>query len=236
VARHVLIVGGTKGAGRATVQRFSADGWFVSVIGRSASADSGSAAKDVAYYGWDIAERARAEVVLPKVVAHRGNPSCIVFFQRFRGEGDSLLGEIDVGVGGTARIIDFLVEKSDLRNCAIVVVGSVNADFIGERVSLGYHIAKAALRQLVRYYAVRLGPRGIRVNGVSPGTFLKNESREYFESQPRLIDLYRRITPLRRMGDETEVAHVVAFLGTDPSSFVTGQEITVDGGLTSGSA
>jgi len=232
MGRHILIVGGTKGAGRATAQRFARDGWSVSVIGRSPAAPVGSLPEGAAYYSWDVTERSRAEAVLPEIVARAGNPSCIAFFQRFRGEGDALVGEIDVAVGATCRIVDFLVDRFDLQNCAIVVIGSVNADFIGQRVSLGYHIAKAALRQLVRYYAVRLGPRGVRVNGVAPGTFLKNESREYFESQPQLVDLYRRITPLRRMGDESDIADVVAFFGTDASSFVTGQEITVDGGLT----
>jgi len=84
---------------------------------------------------------------------------------------------------------------------------------------------------MVRYWAITLGARGIRVNSVSPGTVLKEESEEFFLNNTSLRELYQRITPLRRFGHAKEVAHVIGFLCSAETSFVTGQDIVVDGGI-----
>lgn len=84
---------------------------------------------------------------------------------------------------------------------------------------------------MVRYYAVTLGPRRIRVNSVSPGTVLKDESKDFYLKNEQLYNLYKGIIPLGRMGTAEEVANVVAFLCSSKASFITGQNIVVDGGL-----
>jgi NAD(P)-dependent dehydrogenase (short-subunit alcohol dehydrogenase family) len=84
---------------------------------------------------------------------------------------------------------------------------------------------------MVRYWAITLGGRGIRVNSVSPGTVLKEESKKFFLSDPKLSDLYRRITPLGRFGYAREVAQVIGSFCGEQTSFVTGQDIVVDGGV-----
>jgi NAD(P)-dependent dehydrogenase (short-subunit alcohol dehydrogenase family) len=78
---------------------------------------------------------------------------------------------------------------------------------------------------------VTLGTKGIRVNSISPGTVLKEESRRAYLQNEKLMNLYRRLTPLERMGTAEDVAHVVEFLCSPKSSFLTGQDIVVDGGL-----
>jgi NAD(P)-dependent dehydrogenase (short-subunit alcohol dehydrogenase family) len=84
---------------------------------------------------------------------------------------------------------------------------------------------------LVRYYAVALGPRGIRVNGVSPGTVVKRENQEFYARSEALVGVFKRTIPLGRMGTAVDVANVIAFLCGPQASFVTGQQIVVDGGV-----
>ena len=192
--RHALVVGGTKGAGRATVRLLSSNGHLVSVISRTQSPDEGRESSTVKYWRADISKPPALSTALNEIVAARGQPSCVAFFQRFRGDGDVLHGELEVSIKGTTQLIDLLVEAHDLKDCSIVIVGSVNSELISRQLPVGYHIAKAAMKQLVRYYAVSLGKRGVRVNGVTPGTFLKEESESYFREHPELC---RSMTALR---------------------------------------
>ena len=84
---------------------------------------------------------------------------------------------------------------------------------------------------MARYYAVSLGPKGIRVNSISPGTILKGKSTNFFLNDQQLHDAYRNIIPLGRMGTASEVSEVIAFLLSPKASFLTGQDIIVDGGV-----
>jgi NAD(P)-dependent dehydrogenase (short-subunit alcohol dehydrogenase family) len=88
----------------------------------------------------------------------------------------------------------------------------------------GYAASKGGLAQLTRWLATTLAPE-IRVNTVSPGGLLRGHSGNF-------LNEYVRRTPLKRMGTEEEVAGIVAVLAGDVSSYVTGQNILVDGGWT----
>ncbi len=142
------------------------------------------------------------------------------------------MGEMQTSLTATKDMIEVLADEFDATNGgSIVVVSSVAGHLIAEEQPLSYHVAKAGLNQLVRYYAVALGPKGIRVNCVSPGTVLKEESKEYYLRDDQLQSLYKKITPLGRMGRSEEIADVVGFLCSRRASFITGQNIIVDGGL-----
>lgn len=97
--------------------------------------------------------------------------------------------------------------------------------------ALGYHVAKAGLMQMARYYAVKLGPKGIRVNAVSSDAIIKPEARAFYRKNRRIPALYRKITPLRRMGTAEDAVHAIDFLCSSKASFVTGHNLLVDGGL-----
>jgi NAD(P)-dependent dehydrogenase (short-subunit alcohol dehydrogenase family) len=84
---------------------------------------------------------------------------------------------------------------------------------------------------LVRYFAVMLASKGIRVNCVSPCTFVKQENQAFYSQNEKLRNLFKLVIPLGRMGNAVDSANVIAFLCSPQSSFVTGQKITVDGGV-----
>lgn len=117
----------------------------------------------------------------------------------------------------------------------VAVSGFDSTEVIPGHGALG--AAKAAMEALVRYLACELGPRGITVNGVSPGLIGTDSYRFYLakglgvnlaETEARLTSL----TPRRRLGRPEDVANLVAFLCSEEADFLTGQTVILDGGLT----
>ena len=230
--QQILIIGGTRGTGRAAASLFRARGYAVSVMARRLPATAAERIRGVRYWAADLLDSGAVRSSIRDMVDRRGPLASVVFLQRYRGEGDTWVGEIETNLTATKAMIDILVRDFQLRNCSLVMVSSVNARLISEHMGVGYHVAKAGLNQMVRYYAVALGPRGIRVNSVSPGTFIKAEARSFYRKNKALVSAYSKIVPLGRMCSVTEVVEAVAFLCGKASSFISGQDLVVDGGLT----
>ena len=95
---------------------------------------------------------------------------------------------------------------------------------------LEYGVGKAGIQQMARYLAVHYGKAGVRCNCVSPGPF---PSPPVQRDQPAFIDRLSQRVPLGRVGRAPEIAGSVAFLLSDASTYVTGQNLAVDGGWTS---
>lgn len=227
---HDLILGGTRGIGRELALAWAAEGHQVSLIARTPpQADlmalSGLEAwtADAATEGLDAALDA---------VLRRGPLGSLVCCQRFRGDGDAWEGELAVSLSATRRVIERVRDAFDSQGPrSIVLVGSVVGRSVAGEQPVGYHVAKAGLAQMARYYAVKLGGRGIRVNCVAPAVFIKAESRAYYQEHPELEARFARVTPLGRMGTAAEVAGAIALLCSPGAAFITGQELVVDGGL-----
>jgi NAD(P)-dependent dehydrogenase (short-subunit alcohol dehydrogenase family) len=201
-------------------------------VGRRVPENAAPELGAVHYVAADLAEPEHVVAQLRPCVAAHGGLTSLIFLQRFRGAGDSWAGEIQTTLSATRFLIDQLTD--DFRadgQAAIVAVTSVATRFIATEQPLSYHVAKAGLVQMVRYYAAALGPKGIRVNAVAPCTILKEESRRFYLENAALQKLYRQMTPLGRMGTAEEVAQAIAFLCGPQASFITGQELTVDGGM-----
>jgi NAD(P)-dependent dehydrogenase (short-subunit alcohol dehydrogenase family) len=159
-----------------------------------------------------------------------GNVDALLLTQRFRGAGDDWPSEMDVSLTRTKAMIE---SAATYPYCvpSIVVMASVAAVFVEEEQPVSYHACKAALVEMVKYYAVTLGPKQIRVNAIIPGLTIKPEARAFYDAHPELEATYRDITPLGRMGTLEDLAHLVDFLISDRSSYLTGQTITLDGGI-----
>ena len=229
--QHSLIIGGTRGIGRALATLFSTAGHTVSIIGRRAPAEADTKIPGVRHWIVDLLEQDQLHRTLAEVIQHNGKLNNLVFLQRYRGQGDNWSGEIATSLTATQQIIERVAKDFD-GGGAIVLVSSIIGQFVVPGQPVSYHVAKAGLDHLMRYYAVALGPQGIRVNGVSPASVIKEESKEFYSKNEKLRDLFQKIVPLGRIGTAEEVAHVIEFLCDSKAAFVTGQNIVVDGGLT----
>jgi NAD(P)-dependent dehydrogenase (short-subunit alcohol dehydrogenase family) len=224
--RTAAITGGATGIGLAAAKRFIEEGAFVFIFGRrqdaldAAVAELGPHVRAVRGSVSDEAERATLDIVFANA-----------------GVGSQLkLGEItakhidetfDVNVKGTV----FTVHKAlPLMGPggSIILTGSSAGDS-GVPGFTAYSASKAAVRNLARTWAEELQGAGIRVNVLSPGATATDLAKATMgEEGQKYISA---MTPLLRIAEPWEQAAVAAFLASDDSSFMTGSEVAVDGGL-----
>lgn len=241
--RTALITGGTRGIGLAIARALRRAGASVVVVGRSwelverfrseFDGDSGAIA-DVC----DVRDRAALERVrdslesLDILVPNAGVNTRIEAL----GLEDAALRDIlDVNLYGvmvTCQVMGPLLLRKPGGRC--VVTSSISA-IHGQRLRAAYCGTKAGLSGLVRALAVEWGPLGCTVNAVGPGVIRTPLTDAYMDANPDRVQAALAHTPLRRLGEPEDVAGVVTFLASDAASFITGQTIFVDGGLTAGS-
>ena len=238
MSRTVLISGGSRGLGAELVAGFRAQGCNIASFSRSKTAFIEALDGSADFY-WQAIDGRDHEAV-------RG----------FVNDAASRFGRVDVLVNNTGIATDAvlplmrandIVDMVDtnltaalllaqacsrvmLRQAAgcIVNISSVNAIRGHEGVAV-YSATKAALDGFTRSLARELGPRNIRVNSVAPGYF---ETDMVKGMEPAQKDRIARRTPLRRLARIEEIAAAVHFLASEQASFITGQTLVVDGGIT----
>lgn len=142
---------------------------------------------------------------------------------------------LDVNLGGaflgTQAFVRLHRETGCTRPGSIVNVASVRGMFAGPGTG-AYSASKFAIRGITKVAAVELGELGIRVNAVCPGPIATDMTVGSAQYAAVDWDAYAAQIPLRRLGAASDVGQAVAWLGSDASSFVTGIDLVVDGGLT----
>lgn len=138
---------------------------------------------------------------------------------------------LEVNLRASVRLTTRLIPAMAARGGGSVVLMSSIAGLRGNGAIGLYGVSKAALTQLARNLAVEWGPRGVRVNAVSPGLIRTPLATGLLDDEAFLA---RRLqaTPLRRVGEPEEIAGVVAMLASRAGGFITGHNLVVDGGTT----
>lgn len=239
-----VVTGGNSGIGLAAAKRLQEEGARVAISGRSRqtldeavrSAGNGMFAVQA-----DVVKLEDIERLYQTVVQKLGRIDVLFVnagvgkFVPITETSESLYDEIfDTDMKGAY----FSVQKAlpYMNDGGSIILNASVADRKGLPGTTVYSAAKAGLRSLARTTAAELVPRGIRVNVVSPGpietpifdratTGVPQEEREQIKRQ--LVDA----VPMKRLGRPEEVAGVVAFLASSDASYITGEEINVDGGM-----
>lgn len=229
---HSLVVGGTRGTGRAVVRALANEGHTVSAVGRRAAEKTDQNMTSVHHWAVDLLDEDQTMEVWSDIVEQQGPLNNLVFCQQYRGTGNRWEGELETSLSVTKRAIESLAPKfaRDSQG-SIIVISSASGRFITEEQPVGYHVVKAGLDQMVRYYAVTLGPEGIRVNCISSGAVVKEESKEFWRDSKELGELFASVSPLGRMVTSEDIANATLFLSSANASFITGHNLVIDGGI-----
>jgi NAD(P)-dependent dehydrogenase (short-subunit alcohol dehydrogenase family) len=128
-------------------------------------------------------------------------------------------------------LINFTVPQMiERRDGSIIIVSSIGG-LRGSNVIGAYCISKAADLQLARNLAVEYGPHNVRVNCIAPG-LIKTDFAKALWEDPEALKRRTATTPLRRIGEPDEIAGAAVYLASPASTFMTGQSIVIDGGVT----
>jgi len=235
--KTAVVTGGGTGIGLGAAKRFVEEGAFVYLFGRrqepldAAVAQLGSSARAIRGSVTDLSDLDR---LYAAVKAERGKID--VLFANAGTGAFAPLGEItpehydqifDVNVKGLV----FTVQKAlplMTKGSSIILTGSSTGVMGTPQFSI-YSATKAAIRNLARSWALDLRGTGIRVNVLSPGPTKTELALEVVGEEA--FDALGGATPIGRVGDPSETGAVAAFLASSDSSYMTGGEVFVDGGL-----
>ena len=243
--KTALVTGGAKGIGLAISQELVALGWNVVVTGRDAAAIDTAVAGLASGPGkaigrvMDVRDRASINSVIADTRGEFGSLDSLINCAGviIRNESEVLSEAdwetvIDTDLSGVFKCSQAaFADLEKAKGATIVNVGSI-AGSVGIAGRAGYTAAKAGLEGLTRTLGLEWADRDIRVNAVAPG-WTRTEMVAGGIKDGRLSEaaLTSRI-PQKRLAEPSEIAKVVLFLMSSDSSYITGQTITVDGGIT----
>jgi meso-butanediol dehydrogenase / (S,S)-butanediol dehydrogenase / diacetyl reductase len=235
-----LVTGAGHGIGLACAGRLVAEGARVAVTDLDADAarrvaESLPASAGPVALAMDVTDRASVDTAVARAAAELGGLDVVVnaaggdtLHGVFEDTGDEVWSAmLELNLVGVVRVCRATIPylRRSTQSPAIVLVGSING-----QVALGsepYSSAKAGLTSLTANLALHLGPDGVRVNAVAPGTIRTRVWETQEGGADRMLPLY----PLGRVGEPDDVAAAVAFLASADAAWITGHVLPVDGGL-----
>ena len=233
-----LVTGAAQGIGEACSRRFAREGARV-VLADVDDTRGQALANELGglYVHCDVGDKAQVDALVAQAVAAYGRIDVLVnnagifkaadFLDITEADFDAVLR---VNLKGA-----FLVGQAVARVMAqagsgtIVNMSSVNGVMAIPTIA-SYNVSKGGINQLTRVMALALADKGIRVNAVAPGTIATELAAKAVLTSEEAKQKILSRTPMKRLGEPSEIADVVAWLASDAASYVTGEIVTVDGG------
>ena len=237
-----LITGASKGIGRAIAQRFIEEGAKVAFtflssveLGKALEKELTALGGEAKGFRSDASSGEQAEQLIHDVVAHFGQIDIIVnnagitrdtlMLRMSEEDFDQVININLKSVFNTTKHAQRYMLKQ--RSGSIINISSI-VGIKGNAGQTNYAASKAGIIGFTKSVALELGSRGIRCNAVAPG-FIETEMTAVLDE--KVVQSWREAIPLKRGGQPEDVANACVFLGSDLSSYISGQVIQVDGGL-----
>ena len=242
-----IITGSSRGIGKASAFELAEHGANVVISSRKQEACDAVAAEINARYGEgraiavaaNISDKAGLQHLVDATRAAFGQIDVLVcnaasnpYYGPQAGIADEQFRKIlDNNIVSNHWLIAMVAPEMRERKAGSIIIISSIGGLRGSTLIGAYCISKAADMQLARNLAHEFGPDNVRVNCIAPGLIKTDFARALWED-PERIDAANKTVPLRRIGEPEEIAGAVVFLAAQASSFMTGQTIVLDGGVT----
>ncbi len=243
--RIAVVTGAAQGIGRAIAEALVKNGAVVTISdiqdekGRATAAELGP---NVDFFHCDISDSAQVHALFDTVVAkhgrldiavnnagiNAGRPEERVTVDQYPEEVWRRIMRVDLD--GTfyccqAEAVQMVKQGSGV----IVNIASI-AGVVALRLQIGFVAAKAGIIRMTEAMACEIGPKGVRVNCVSPGSTLVQGTRQLFYNNKEMAERVVSFIPQRRPGETDEIANAVLYLVSDAGSYTNGHNLVVDGG------
>jgi 3-oxoacyl-[acyl-carrier protein] reductase len=242
-----LVTGGSRGIGRGIVLALAREGAKVAFVFHSNQAAATELEQEVAKSGGvakgiqaDVSDPAAAERVVAGVLAEHGRLDILVnnagvirdklFVQL---EADDWNAVVNTNLNGVFAFCKAVSKQMVFkqRSGRIINVSSIAAEHVNKGQA-NYAASKGAINSFTRVLAAELGARNVLVNAVAPG-FIATDMSQAVRNMAGEDNL-KKLIPVKRLGSPEDIAGVVVFLCSPAAAYITGQVITVDGGLSLG--
>lgn len=243
-----LVTGGSRGIGRGIVKALAAEGAKVAFVYRGSKDAAEKLEQEITQAGGtakayqvDVTDNAACQACVDQVIKEWSrldilvNNAGIIKDQLFvTMEPDTWNAVVSTNLGGTFHFCRAVATQMAMRQRygRIINLSSIAADYVNAG-QCNYAASKGAINSFTRALAAELAKRNVTVNAVAPG-FIETDMSEAIRNKAG--DIIKKMIPMRRIGQPEDIAKVVVFLASADSSYMTGQVITVDGGLSLGPA
>jgi len=237
--KRALVTGGSGGIGAAISRRLAADGYYVYIHANQNIAAAQQLVAEISATGgsaealqFDVTDSAAVAAALNPLVENEPiqilvNNAGIHDDAVFPGmRPDQWHRVIDVSVNGFFNVTQPLMMPMIRSRWGRIVNVSSVAAITGNRGQTNYAAAKGALNSATKSLSQEIASRGITVNAVAPGIIETSMSESAFDAKA-----IANIVPMKRAGTPTEVADLVSFLVSDQATYITGQIISINGGM-----